>query len=118
MHMRVIGCLCYATNLIKGDKLGTRAIKAVLMGYGTTQKGYRLYDLQNKIFFISRDVCFHEHIFPFHSCTMDADDNVLMPIFHPTKIAEEFPIAGLEDVILHHLLIQLDLRQWLKLQAL
>ena len=95
--MRVIGCLCYATNLIKGDKLGTRAIKAVLMGYGTTQKGYRLYDLQNKIFFTSRDVCFHEHIFPFHSCTVEADDNVLKPIFHPTKIAEEFPIARLGE---------------------
>ena len=99
--MRVIGCLCYATNLVKGDKLGARAIKSVLMGYGTTQKGCRLYDLQNKVFFTSRDVCFHEHLFPFHSCTVDdlnkidADDTVLMPIFHPTKIADEFQIARL-----------------------
>ena len=100
-HMRVIGCLCYATNLVKGDKLGARAIKSVLMGYGTTQKGCRLYDLQNKVFFTRRDVCFHENLFPFHSCTVDdlnkidADDTVLMSIFHPTKIAEEIPIARL-----------------------
>ena len=36
------------------------------MGYGTTQKGYKLYDLENKVFFISRDVVFTESIFPFH----------------------------------------------------
>ena len=30
-------------------------------------KGYRLYDLQTKQFFISRNVIFHEHIFPFHA---------------------------------------------------
>ena len=28
---------------------------------------------------------------------IDADDSVLMPIFHPTKIAEELPIARLEE---------------------
>ncbi|KAL3358627.1 hypothetical protein AABB24_015633 [Solanum stoloniferum] len=28
-HMRVIGCLCFATNLIKQDKFSSRAIKVV-----------------------------------------------------------------------------------------
>lgn len=36
------------------------------MGYGTTQKVYKLCDLQNHVFFISRDV-FTESIFPFHT---------------------------------------------------
>ncbi|KAL0446294.1 UNVERIFIED_CONTAM: Retrovirus-related Pol polyprotein from transposon RE1 [Sesamum latifolium] len=31
------------------------------------QKGYKLYDLDNKVTFTSRDVTFHEHIFPFQS---------------------------------------------------
>lgn len=68
-HMRTFGCLCYATNLIKGDKFGARAIKSVMMGYGTNQKGYKLYDLEAKSFFISRDVHFLEHIFPFRHCS-------------------------------------------------
>lgn len=37
------------------------------MGYFTTQKGYRLYNLANKLFFVSRDVSFREDTFPFRS---------------------------------------------------
>ena len=52
-----MGCLCYAVNHhTHGDKFETRSIKSVLMGYSTTQKGYKLYDLSTKTFFISRDV--------------------------------------------------------------
>ena len=35
-------------------------------GYPTGMKGYKLYDLQSKFFFISCDVVFHESICPFH----------------------------------------------------
>ncbi|XP_069154502.1 uncharacterized protein [Solanum lycopersicum] len=37
----------------------------VLMGFSSTQKGYKLYDLEAKIMFISRDVVFRETVFPF-----------------------------------------------------
>ena len=30
-------------------------------------RGHRLYDIQTKQFFVSRDVVFHEEVFPFHS---------------------------------------------------
>lgn len=36
------------------------------MGYPFAKKGYKLYNMDTKSCFISRDV-FHEHIFPFHS---------------------------------------------------
>ena len=39
----------------------------VFMGYLTNMKAYKLYDLHTKQFFISRDVIFHEQVFPFHS---------------------------------------------------
>nr|XP_016441416.1 PREDICTED: uncharacterized protein LOC107767008 [Nicotiana tabacum] len=64
-HMRVIGCLCYAIILPKQDKFGPRAVKSVLLGYGVYQKGYKLFNMSNKTCFISRDVVFHESIFPF-----------------------------------------------------
>lgn len=32
-HLRVFGCLCYASNLSKGDKFTARAKRAVLIGY-------------------------------------------------------------------------------------
>lgn len=64
-HLRVIGCLCYASTVPKGDKFAERAKPAILMGYSDTQKGYLLLDLHTKQFFVSRDVIFKEHVFPF-----------------------------------------------------
>ncbi|KAF3663185.1 putative agamous-like MADS-box protein AGL62-like [Capsicum annuum] len=74
-YMRIIGCLCYATIPHKTDKFGPRAVKSVLMGYGATHKGYRLYDLEHHTLFISRDVIFTETIFPFQ--TQNEHSNVL-----------------------------------------
>ena len=38
------------------------------MGY----KGYKLYDMKKKKFFISRDVTFVEDVFPFHQSNLDS----------------------------------------------
>ena len=38
---------------------------AFLLGTPYGKKGWRLYDLENKEFFVSRDVMFYENIFPF-----------------------------------------------------
>lgn len=65
-HLRVVGCLCFAVNHhTNGDKFDTRSIESVFMGYSTTQKGYKLYNLSTKSFFISRDVMFREDQYPF-----------------------------------------------------
>ncbi|XP_019239769.1 PREDICTED: uncharacterized protein LOC109219749 [Nicotiana attenuata] len=32
-HLRVLGCICFATNLIKHDKFEPRAVRSVLLGY-------------------------------------------------------------------------------------
>lgn len=36
------------------------------MGYPPGMKGYKLFDINNKEIFVSRDVIFHESVFPFH----------------------------------------------------
>lgn len=64
-HLRTLGCLCYATKVPKADKFSPRADACVLMGYSLTQKGYRLYNLVQKKFTVSRDVVFKENFFPF-----------------------------------------------------
>lgn len=39
----------------------------MFVGYDIGYKGYKLYNLQTRTFFISRDVVFHENTFPFHN---------------------------------------------------
>ncbi|XP_075076737.1 uncharacterized protein LOC142163361 [Nicotiana tabacum] len=57
-----------------GDKFSPRARKSVLIGYSETQKGYRLFDLDARKVFISRDVSFREQVFPFKEGTQITED--------------------------------------------
>nr|XP_009773344.1 PREDICTED: uncharacterized protein LOC104223583 [Nicotiana sylvestris] len=64
-HLRVCGCLCYATTMLHDNKFSVRAKPIVHLGYSDTQKGYKLLDLATNHFFVCRDVVFKEHLFPF-----------------------------------------------------
>ncbi|XP_075109092.1 uncharacterized protein LOC142180886 [Nicotiana tabacum] len=63
-HLKVFGCLCYATKSNFTDKFSSKVIPDVFMGYSDTQKGYKLYNIVIGSFFISRDVSFRESVFP------------------------------------------------------
>ncbi|MFS7989377.1 putative RNA-directed DNA polymerase [Helianthus anomalus] len=67
VHLRVFGCLCFSTILNNSDKLSFNAEKCVLIGYSNTKKGYKLWSLDNKKEFFSRDVKFYENVFPYKS---------------------------------------------------
>ncbi|XP_075475728.1 uncharacterized protein LOC142510439 [Primulina tabacum] len=64
-HLRAFGCLCYAASLPLGHKFSSRATPCVLLGYSTTQKGYKVLNLHTKKLFASRDVVFNEDTFLF-----------------------------------------------------
>ena len=63
--LRVFGCSAYA-HVPKAErrKLDPKTRKCVLLGYGTVQKGYRLYDLHQRKVIHSRDVVFDETSMP------------------------------------------------------
>ena len=64
----VIGCLAFAHNQkTKGDKFASRSRKCVFLGYPFGKKGWKLYDIEAQECFVSRDVKFVEHIFPFQN---------------------------------------------------
>jgi transposase InsO family protein len=59
--------LAYATVVHVPHKFAPRAQRCVFLGYPIGQKAYKLYDLTTHKMFTSRDVVFHETIFPYES---------------------------------------------------
>ena len=65
-HIRVVGCLCYDHNHAPHrDNFDPRVIKCVFVGSPYEKKGWRVYDLEHRKIFTSRDVIFYEDQFPF-----------------------------------------------------
>ena len=59
-HLRVLGFLTYASPTTSYDKFNVRVVRGVFMGYSSTQKEYKIYDLHFKSFVVSKNVIFHE----------------------------------------------------------
>ncbi|KAI5313202.1 hypothetical protein L3X38_042376 [Prunus dulcis] len=61
-HQKVFGCICY-THVPSPlrQKFDDKARKGVFMGYGSGEKGYRVYDLQSKKIVLSMTVIFSEN---------------------------------------------------------
>lgn len=62
-------------NLLAG--LSLRSLWVTLFG----KKGYKLINLENNTFFISRDVLFHESVFPFAIMSSGVSSPILPPPF-------------------------------------
>ena len=65
-QLRVFGCLCFAKrHSSRHDKFQEKGRKCIFMGYPHNKKGWRVYDMENQDFFVSRDVIFNEDTFPY-----------------------------------------------------
>ena len=98
--MRVIDCLSFAANLGDKDKFDSRAHKCVFLGYTYGFKGYKLYDLNTKSVFHSRDVLFPKTVYPFKATEASApmlpqDTSVhITPTCEPLFAAYDSPLPS------------------------
>lgn len=77
LHLRFIGCLCFAIILTQKDKFNPIAVRVLLVGYSASQKGCKLYGLENRVFFISRNMVFMESVFPFRGSVKDQEAHII-----------------------------------------
>ncbi|BBG97058.1 hypothetical protein Prudu_006062 [Prunus dulcis] len=62
-HLKVFGSLCYAhVPKQQRQKLDLASKRCIFLGYGSCEKGYRLFNIETEKVIVSRDVIFSENV--------------------------------------------------------
>ena len=103
--LRSFGYLAFATTLnSERNKFSPRTVPSVFVGYPQGVKGYRLYNLHTRKFYVSRDLVFHESIFLFQTLPNSSQEPdflselaISLPI--PESISSTIPPRAIETNI-------------------
>lgn len=102
---RSFGYLCYVSTLKRNrTKLDNRVEKGVFIGFKSGVKGYRVYCTVSHKVVVSRDVKFHEHVFPFDKSNNKYFDDHWKESISTEEIQNDKPdnISGERPVRIHN----------------
>ena len=93
--LRNFGCTCYPyLRPYATSKLDSRSDKCIFLGYSASHLGYRCLSLTSDKLYISRDVIFQEHDYPFESSSSINNS----PSSSPLKLLGRFPHSLLPPI--------------------
>jgi len=113
-NLKVFCCLTYASSTnTRRTKLDSRSLKCVFLGYKSGTKGYVLYDIHSKSIFVTRNIIFHENIFPYsfslpfdnfiasidnsHNCDISMYDFPALLVSHATDLITDHVTSIVSD---------------------
>lgn len=102
--LKVFGCLVFAHNHSPHrHKFDVRSKPGVFVGYPFGQKGYRVYDIESKTIYTSRDVIFHENVFPFRDIQSFPLPKTVLPMPISDHLATPFDLPSAQPDDTPHL---------------
>ena len=82
-HLRVFGFLYFSSTFVHNrSKFDPRSVHCVFLGFPFRIKGYKHLNLNSKRVFVSRDVIFHETVFPFISSSYSSSPHSDVSLSH------------------------------------
>ncbi|KFM72654.1 Retrovirus-related Pol polyprotein from transposon TNT 1-94, partial [Stegodyphus mimosarum] len=106
-HLRVFGgkAWSHVRSHSRRRKLDPKATECVFVRYPTGVKGYKLYDMKKKHFFVRRDVIFEENVFPLKlsKCDNSAQEVTLKIEDFQSKYPLDLPETEARDSSLDHI---------------
>lgn len=92
-EIKVFGCLCYVSTSSKNiHKFQPRSRPCLFLGYPTGFKGYKVMDLDTNAISVSRNIIFHEDIFPF-TCSEPDLHHDLYPNVNPAVVNKTHTVS-------------------------